>query len=424
MYKQRYDKRKGELLGDKDINPKNREVMSKFFEYEEYKLKRKQGLTEVDERSYKTLYYYTSRLRNLNNWFNNKDWTKLKKEDIKKLIDDLEDGNIKTFKGSRFSDRSLYYQMLQGKLFDIAGKSSYAIEIFKEFNFKGRDDPEDVRFIDEETFRNIVEATPGIDQKCLLWLAWDIGENINSLLDLERDDFKRQFNDDTKEPEYLVILSKEKLKRSRTPRSEITNYPETVKFLDMVLAKEAKERTWKIRNKGADGSDVKFYNKNILFQFTITRAGDFLTRAVEKVNARCLPGGHKVTWKDLRSSMSCDLLKKGWSRDEVNARLGHKPSSRIIDRYINYLALDKGKPKKKVYESNMKKIEDDLEQNKEVNKLQGFRIEKLNEELDKQKLENKDIKTDMDIFKQQVLKEMEKNIEKQVREQIEIKKIN
>jgi DNA polymerase III delta prime subunit len=94
-----------------------------------------------------------------------------------------------------------------------------------------------------------------------------------------------------------------------------------------------------------------------------------------------MPGGQKVTWKDLRSSMACDLLKKGWSRDEVNARLGHKPSSRIIDRYINFLALDRNKPKKKVFESNLKKIEEELATSIEFGKLQGQRIQKQEEKL-------------------------------------------
>ena len=65
-----------------------------------------------------------------------------------------------------------------------------------------------------------------------------------------------------------------------------------------------------------------------------------------------------------------------WNRDELNARLGHKPSSRIIDRYINYLALDRKKPKKKVYESNLRKIEAELESSKELSKLQSQRYEK------------------------------------------------
>lgn len=64
MYKERYERRKGEFLNNKDINPKNRKVSEKFLEFEQYKLKRKQGLAEVDEKSYKTLYFYIGRLYN------------------------------------------------------------------------------------------------------------------------------------------------------------------------------------------------------------------------------------------------------------------------------------------------------------------------------------------------------------------------
>jgi len=85
-------------LTDTSINSNNRKTIRKFLEYEEYKLKRKEGLSEIDERSYKTLYYYIGRFKKLNKWFKNKDWATLKKFDIKKLIDDLEDGVIKTKK--------------------------------------------------------------------------------------------------------------------------------------------------------------------------------------------------------------------------------------------------------------------------------------------------------------------------------------
>ncbi len=383
MFKERYHYHKKALLEDPNVNPNNRKTIKRFLEYEEYKLKRKEGLSEVDERSYKTLQGYVGRLRQLNNWFKNRDWKTLKKSDIKKLIDHLEDGVIKTKKGTRYADRSLYYQMLQGKLFDIVKKGHLAREIFSDFQIRGRDDSKNpVKFIDETTFRKIVDCAISPEHRCLLWLAFDIGENIGSLLELEKDDFKRQINEDTKEPEYLVILSKEKLKRSRTPRSEINNYPETVKYLDIVL-ENVKPTNKVISNKWMKDRPLsEIHSDDKLFKFGMKAATLFLERAAEKAQARTLPEGKKVTWKVLRSSMSCDLLKKEWSRDEVNARLGHNPSSRIIDRYINFLALDRKKPKKKVYESNMRKIEEDLERTKELSKLQGQRLESTKREIE------------------------------------------
>lgn len=383
MFKDRYPKLKKKLLENSKINANNRKVIAKFLEYEEYKLKRKEGLSEADERSCKTLVNYLRRIRQINEWLGNKDWKNLKKSDIKKLVDDLEDGVIKTPKGQKHSDRAQFYQVIKGKLFDIVKKSQYANEIFSDYEIKGRDDANNhVRFIDEKTFRQIVDHAITPEQKCLLWLAFDIGENIGSLLELEKKDFKKQMNEDTKEQEYLVILPKEKLKRSRTPRTEITNYPETAKYLDIVL-ENVKPADKTISNKWMKDRPLsEIHSDDKLFKFGMKASTLFLIRVVEKANARCSPGGEMVTWKDLRSSMACDLLKKEWSRDEVNARLGHKPSSRIIDRYINYLALDRKKPKKKIYENNMHKINEELKEAREFIKLQGQRLKEQENHLE------------------------------------------
>lgn len=381
MFRERYERRKKELLQDKDINSKNRQVIKDFLTFEEYKLKRKNSLPSLDERSYKTLYFYIGRFYNLNIWFKNKDWSKLIENDIKKVIDDLEDGKIVTKKdGKRLSDRSLYYQMMRGKLFSLVGKDNVADNILKEFSIMGRKDENEVRFFIEDDFRKIVDCAITPTQKCLLWLAWDIGENINSLLELEKDDFKRQINIDTKEPEYLVILKKEKLKRSRTPRTEITNYPETTRFLDIVL-KNLKPTEKIISNKYVKNKKLsELHNKDKLFKFQLYTAVRFMKRAVKKAGVSCVEG-QEICWKYFRNSMACHLLKEGWTTDEVNARLGHKPSSHMIDKYVNYLALDRAKPKKKVYESNLRTIQEDLEKNKELNRLQSHRVEKLQEQM-------------------------------------------
>jgi len=382
MLKDRYFRNKAKLLKDKSIIEANRKTISDFLDFEEIKLKRRQGLSEVDEKSYKTLNYYLGRFRNLNNWLNNKDWSKLTEKDIKKLIDDLEDGNIKTKNGDRFSDRSLYYNMIQGKLFSIIKKAHIARQILEDFSIKGRENNNAVRFIPEEDFRKIDSCVLNPEHKCLLWLAWDIGENVGTLIQLDKDDFKRQINPDTNEPEYLVILEKVKLKRSRTPRSELTNFKETVEYLDITL-KNIKPASRKITNKYMkDKKDLSDYHPDDqLFKFGWKAAENFLKAAAIKSGVRCMPGGERPTWKDLRSSMACDLLVKGWSSDEVNSRLGHKPSSRQIDKYINYLALDRKKPKKKFYESSLKQIQMDFEKQKEISKLQGLRIENLKSDM-------------------------------------------
>lgn len=394
MYKERYIKRRDELFKDEDINQKNREVMEKFLEFEGYKLKRKQGLSEVDERSYKTLYFYIGRLRNLNSWFKNKDWTELTEVEIRKLVDDLEDGNIRTKKGTRFADRSLYYHMIEGKLFDLVGKGIMATQIVRDTGAIGREKLNKVKYIDEESFLKIVAQLQNPVHLGLCWLMWDVGENIETLLNLTKNDFQRQINPDTNEPEYLIRLPKEKLKRSRTPRSEITNFQETVKYLDIVInnLKPAAPKTSSSRYRRSLKTLNELHPLDKLFKFGHKAADKFLERAVQRAGVKALPEGDKVTWMVLRASMACHLLgKKDWTKDEVNARLGHAPSSRTIDRYITYLSLDRRKPKVKVYQSNLKKVETELEQQKETSKLLGLRLENMKQEQEEMKDEIKNL---------------------------------
>ena len=378
MLEQRYRRQKENLLKNTSVNPKNREAMKKFLELKEYILKRKEGLSEVDERSYKTLIGFVSRLKDINKWFDNKSWENLTKEEIKKFIDDLEDGVVKTKYGTRYADRSLYYQMMRGKLFKLVNKNQIVIDILDEFEIKGRKDKNEVRFFDENTFKNLIQSSNNITHLALMWLAWDVGENIGTLLSLTKEDMRENINEDTKEPEFIITLPKEKLKRSRTPRTLTTNYPETYKYLKLLLSNlsETKKHYYTKEGKTKKLSDLHPINK--LFKFQIEAATKFLKKYVKTSNSKCIRG-EEISWKDFRSSMACDLLTKEWTTDEVKARLGHKPSSRMIDKYVDYLALD-GRKKQattKVYQSNIKKLEAELQEQKETNKLQKIRSEKV-----------------------------------------------
>jgi len=354
-----YEKRKNLILNDKNICPENRKLFKSFFEWEENKLKRIRNLRELDDRCYKTLKVYTIYFYNVNNWFKNKPWPKLTKTEIKKVYDDLEDGKIKKKDKTPFQDRASYYnKIFKSKPFGLAGKREIAKEVME---FYKPSENSEVNFIELEDFLKLINVAISPNHRLLLWLAWDIGENINSLLQLQKRHFVRQVDSETKEPEYIVNLPKEILKRSRKPRSEITNYKETVDLLDIIL------------------KELKDYD--LLFKFGYRQAEKIFDRTVKITNIKCKPTGKRPTWKDLRSGMTCDLLKKGWSRDELNARLGHIPSSSEIDKYLNYLAIDKQKPKIKVYQSNMRKIEGDLEDTRDVVKHHSNKLNKLTEYL-------------------------------------------
>jgi len=324
-WKTQYERAKPKFLSDSTICAANRALFADFFAFEEYKLKRSNGLPELDEGCCITLCGYIQRLRNVNTWFDNKPWIDLTREDIKRVYDALEDGSICTRRGAPFRDRQSYYnKILKSKPFRLAGKDGLVREVI-EFSTSSK---QAVRYITEEAFRSLVDATAKPTHRLLLWLAWDIGENISTLLKLSKRDFMLQLNRDSGDREYLVQFAAAKLKRSRQARSEVTLYPETVRHIDRVLP--------------GIGPDAR------VFAFDYGQARKLLRSLVRRSGATTMPLQEPVRWKDLRSGMACHLLKGGWTRDEVNARLGHTPSSDTLDAYINFLALDRNGPKRRL----------------------------------------------------------------------------
>lgn len=362
--KERYEKGKTKLLKDRSICKENRELFTEFFTWEEEKLKRINDLPEIDDSSYKTLHGYINRFRNVNKWFENKPWKNLKLAEIKSVYRDLEDGKIINRNGKRFEDRRSYYnKVFKSKPFKLAGKNEevkQALEFFTDRRKK------EVRFVNEENFKKMIGVLSKPQHFALFWLAWDIGENINSLLKLTKRNFKKQTNRQTKESEYLVHLSQDKLKRSRQSRSEPTLYQKTVRYLDMVLQ--------------------CLNDDDLIFPFGYRQALKIFDSAVKKSNAKCEPDSNKPSWKDLRSGMACYLFSQGWHSDDINLRLGHTISSRELDVYLNYMAQNRKRAKKILYNNNLEDVKNDLEEARQREKLHSNRLERQKEDIEQQKI--------------------------------------
>ncbi len=372
-FKERYEISKSKLLKDKYICKENRDLFKAFFSWEEEKLKRINDLPEIDESSYKTLYGYINRFRNVNNWFGNKPWNDLTIDEIKKVYEDLEDGKIKNKLGKRFEDRRGYYnKVFKAKPFQLAGKHD---EVKKALEFFTDRKKKEVRFVNEENFNKLISVLSKPRHFVLFWLAWDIGENINSLLKLTKRNFKRQINRDTKELEYLVHLPKDRLKRSRRTRREPTLFSETVAYLDIIL------------------KDME--DDDLIFPFGYRQALKIFDSAVKRTGATCEPNGEKPSWKDLRSGMACNLFSVGWHSDDINLRLGHSISSRELDVYLNYMAQNRKRAKKIFFNNKLEDIKNELENAKQREKLQFNRIERQTENLKDQS--NKIIKLEKSI---------------------------
>ncbi len=79
--------------------------------------------------------------------------------------------------------------------------------------------------------------------------------------------------------------------------------------------------------------------------------------------------------------MACHLLRKGWSVDEVRARLGHKPNSDAITHYVSYLAIDRSRPKQKLHQGQLQQTQHELQEARTRDRLAGERIRKQEQEL-------------------------------------------
>ncbi len=390
-FKERYERIKPKFLNDKSMCKENRELFKEYFIWQEKKLIAKNGFRELDDGCCKTLYAYVMMFKNVNKWFGNKPLKDITKSDMDKVWNDLESGKIKKVDGKPYEDRASYYsKVFKGKLFKMVGKYDMAVEVF-EF-WKPTKNEDKVKFFEKKDYDNMILYAMKPEHKLLLSLLWDIGENVFSILQLQKKEVRSHINQQG-EKEYLITLNNEKIKRSRTARTEPTNYTETSKLLESLFnsgkrefieAEGGKEIYWK--SKTIDGKKIKkrvygswitrpFKDEDFIFEFGTKQAEQILRRIVVKSGVVCLPDGESPTLKDFRSSMCCYLLSEGWSSDEVRSRLGHKPSSRAIDKYANYLAIGKGGAKKKLYDSNLSKVEGQLEESKQREKLLGMKIE-------------------------------------------------
>lgn len=377
-FKSQYEKNRNGLVNDQSITQYNRNLFLEFFLWEEEKLKRLNGLPRLDESSYKTLCGYIGKLRNANRWFKNKAWNTLTEAEIKQVYNDLEDGKIKTRLGLPFKDKRSYYnKIFKAKPFQLAGlhdKVNSALEFFSNRSKR------EVRFISEEGFKSMVSFIHKPQHFALFWLAWDIGENIATLLELKIKHFKRQVNRETGEPEYLVHFPVGIIKRARQTRREPTIYPETVQYLDS-LFKYGREVEYR-DGRGCIRRRTKPYqDEDFVFTFKYRQALQIFDSVVRRAAVICEPNGEKPSWKDLRSGMACHLFGQSWHVEDINMRLGHSPQSRWLEAYINYLAVNRKRTIKSHFDSNLQDIKHDLEESKQREKLGSQRLDRMRGEL-------------------------------------------
>jgi integrase len=101
--------------------------------------------------------------------------------------------------------------------------------------------------------------------------------------------------------------------------------------------------------------------EDILFPYSHQGISKSLKQACMESKIRTKPTKKLVTPHVLRKSAAIYLLNKKYSIDQVKAMLGHKPSSTVIDRYVNYLGLGFENEINLVQSDSYEKVKSELE---------------------------------------------------------------
>lgn len=331
------------------INPKNKELTVKWLSEKERRLEKINGFDLTAQIRYsKTLYKELTFLKNLLYWFNFTDFEKITEEDLAKLIEGIEKKTIVTVAGnplSNFSKKDYYTKVFRGKntFFGFIHKNLLAQEIIiRKFQ-----EEEEVRFFDFDTLLKIVDNTVLSSHKLAFWLLFDTGIEVNALVQLRKSDFSLEPDPINNDSYFKLNIRKEISKKTRQKR-----------FLPILQLKANELLKTCLEN-------LKDSDK--LFNFNPPALNKALKLIVRKLNLKTQGEiADEIRIKDFRSSAACYWGNLGYSVDFINVRLGHKLSSREIDKYESFRAINQEKPRQEIYNLNYKELE------KKYNELYGI----------------------------------------------------
>lgn len=358
---ERYKKQKELLKKDTTILPENRKIILKFLEHAEDKLKRRKGRGRVEQIRYcKTLLKKIDLLKNTDRFFK-KHFKDITKKDIERVYNALEDGKIKSLKGAayKFSSRNDFYKkVFKSDFFEFIGKKDLAKEVIT----RESSDEGEVKFFEFEDLQKMASLCKSLQRELFLYLLFDTSMRIGTLLNMRCSDFEKRHNLDTKRDYYLFHIRKEYTK-SKVDRTDALLIDRTNELLDIALQDKKPEE--------------------LLFKWGYGNARKIIFDVTRRAKITTKPQGKPVSIHDFRKSGATYLLSRGFNIDYVKARLGHKPSSSVIDRYVNYLGLNANKTIKQSqdmdYNSLKAAYKEAIEQLKVLDANQKAMAERLEE---------------------------------------------
>lgn len=371
---QKWKNAKANLLADKTISESNKELCIAWLDEKETQLTEGLTLSQKQEKRLKyikTLSKYAGNLRNVARWFPDlKNITKAELETVKKK---LYNNELLGTCGRPTTCASDYVRKLfkgDKSFFTFLGHEKITQEVFK---VSRRLEPSDVEFIRISDLQKICEHVSQFHIKTAFEVLFYSGLRIGELLNLRVDDIELKIGKNSKTPYYLIHV------RATTSKS---NTSRTIPLMDIGTIEH-------LQTFLADKKD------NVLvFPFSYTTYAKTLQDVCEKykIYTQPYPQHKKLPHiHTLRKSSTLYWLNQKYTSDQIKAFLGHKPSSTIIDVYLNYSGIDHEPKIESIQAEDLRGKREELEQREKKLLEMELRLE----EEQKRMLEQMDNKLDL-----------------------------
>lgn len=390
-HKARYESRFNKLQVDKQISKRNKILIT---EYLQDKLSGEVGQTA----DYGKLYQYVGQLPKFAKHFK-KDLDKLQKDEVRQYLKEVKSGVIKSEKGQPYSIS--YSKTLHKSMNTFRGwlESEYS-RLAKKYPdlFKGKLEPscyqrinfafamdrgtlDDSSIIRLTEIRKIVDSISEPYYKALVYSLWDIGGNVQEILNIRLKNLKLVYAEDKKDYVYYITIGKSK--NVRRSYRNVDNY-----FCVSAL------REWvEIHHPFKDDENAflfpkknrgQFYNEIASYQTVF----NFVMDRISKI----LGNERKVRVHDFRHSSASEYVFI-LPYAQFCRRMGWSLNSAMADHYTKWAERTEAKPEvlNKIQKTQIDEV---LEENKHIRTnlaIQQKEFLELKDQNDKQQIEIKNI---------------------------------
>lgn len=358
---QQFENALNRLEEDESLPKHNREIVLEYIKQKKVELL--EGYTDEELkvqriRSAKTLHKYVMILGNICKWF----------PDLRKIDEaELRDFKLKFYSGQLVTrtNKTKFYRpdyekkVIKSDFFKYF--LGYRDLVEKVFTGKTKGETNTVSFIEIEDLRKIVDQITVMHGKVAMWVMFSTGLRIGTYLQLKKKDFELKYNNDTKVYYYLIHISKD-ITKSKADRTIPVVIDECNDLLRRYLE--------------------PMRDEHFLSEVSYNAVLKMLKVATENAGVVTKPKGEAMHPHILRKSATLHLLNAGYSVDQVKMMLGHKPSSKVIDVYLNYSGLDMKPIIDKVQSADVDKLRKELENTKMQMNAQQQLMDKMSSQMD------------------------------------------